>query len=58
MDGVIDLGIISLNELRECELRKKEKKPNKFKLLRKLNFGHYRLSIAIPKDKDFEDTTI
>lgn len=59
MDGVIDLGIIGLNELRECELRRrKEKKPNKFKLLRKLNFGHCRLSIAIPKDKNFKDTTI
>lgn len=45
-DGVADIGIVGLNELREKEAH--------VDIIRKLGFGSCRLSLAIPKDKTYE----
>ncbi len=45
-DGVADIGIVGLNELREKEAH--------VNIIRKLGFGSCRLSLAIPKDKTYE----
>ena len=45
-DGVADIGIVGLNELREKETH--------VNIIRKLGFGSCRLSLAIPKDKTYE----
>jgi len=49
IDGIVDLGIVGQNVLKE-ELLKRESKLEKFsyKILRKLDFGSCRLSLAIP----------
>lgn len=52
MDGVVDLGVIGENELEEVRLtRASLGKPSQFNLLRRLDFGSCRLSIAINKEK-------
>ncbi|QJC34434.1 ATP phosphoribosyltransferase [Enterobacteriaceae endosymbiont of Donacia crassipes] len=54
MEGVVDLGIIGKNVLEEEVLNRLSKGYNaKYKILRKLNFGICRLSIAIPINKNY-----
>jgi ATP phosphoribosyltransferase len=49
-DGVCDLGIVGLNILQEkLASRNKEE----VEILRKLDFGHCRLSLAIPTDRQY-----
>lgn len=52
-DGVVDLGIVGENVLEEHALARKESgEKAEFKLLKKLDFGTCRLSLAV--DADFE----
>lgn len=45
-DGVADVGIVGLNEIKErCD---------RAKIIKPLGFGGCRLSIAIPKDADYQ----
>ncbi|MFQ6342190.1 ATP phosphoribosyltransferase [Campylobacter sp. VTCC 70190] len=55
-DGVVDLGIVGKNVLEENELERKSlgEKPD-FKLLKELDFGYCRLSLALPQDREFKD---
>ncbi len=54
MDGVVDLGFIGENELEEKMLeRKAANKPNEFEVLRRLDYGGCRLSIAVPKETHY-----
>lgn len=55
-DGVVDLGIVGKNVLEENELERKSlgEKPD-FKLLKELDFGYCRLSLALPQDRKFKD---
>ncbi|QJC33616.1 ATP phosphoribosyltransferase [Enterobacteriaceae endosymbiont of Donacia provostii] len=54
MEGVVDLGIIGKNVLEEEVLNRLSKGYNaKYIILRKLDFGLCRLSIAIPINKDY-----
>ncbi|MCW1331017.1 ATP phosphoribosyltransferase, partial [Campylobacter jejuni] len=63
-DGVVDLGIIGENVLEENELERQSLGENpSYKLLKKLDFGYCRLSLALPQEKnsnlkDFEDLRI
>ncbi|MCR2062631.1 ATP phosphoribosyltransferase [Campylobacter helveticus] len=55
-DGVVDLGIIGENVLEEHALeREAQNEGVGFKLLKKLDFGYCRLSLALPQDKDYKD---
>lgn len=55
-DGVVDLGIIGENVLEEHALeREAQKESVEFKLLKKLDFGYCRLSLALPQNKEFKD---
>ncbi|EJC0906651.1 ATP phosphoribosyltransferase [Campylobacter upsaliensis] len=55
-DGVVDLGIIGENVLEEHALeREAQKESIEFKLLKKLDFGYCRLSLALPQNKEFKD---
>lgn len=49
IDGIVDLGIVGQNVLKE-ELLKRESKLEKvsYKVLKKLDFGYCRLSLAVP----------
>ncbi|QLB13490.1 ATP phosphoribosyltransferase (homohexameric) [Bisgaardia hudsonensis] len=50
-DGVVDLGIIGENVLEEEELGRLQAGDNiSYKLLKRLDFGGCRLSLAVPKD--------
>ncbi|HBO37054.1 MAG TPA: ATP phosphoribosyltransferase [Pasteurellaceae bacterium] len=50
-DGVVDLGIIGENVLEEEELaRLSAGEPVNYKMLRRLDFGTCRLSLALPRD--------
>ncbi|OOF27832.1 ATP phosphoribosyltransferase [Salinivibrio proteolyticus] len=54
MDGVVDLGVIGENELEEVRLERiKLGEPSQYQLLRRLDFGGCRLSIAIDKDQSY-----
>lgn len=56
-DGVTQLGIVGLNVLREKVLTRPKNKPNGVKILKELGFGHCRLSIAIPKERVYDDAS-
>lgn len=54
MDGVVDLGVIGENELEEVRLERiKLSEPSQYQLLRRLDFGGCRLSIALDKDQNY-----
>lgn len=54
MDGVVDLGVVGENELEEKALdRKAAGETFDYNLLRRLDFGGCRLSIAIDKDEAY-----
>jgi ATP phosphoribosyltransferase len=64
-DGVVDLGIIGENVLEEEELGRLSSGENvQYKMLKRLEFGGCRLSLAIPRDiayngvQDLKDTRI
>lgn len=58
MDGVVDLGFIGENELEEKMLeRQATGKPSDYKVLRRLDYGGCRLSIAVPTEFDYADVT-
>ncbi|PXY95361.1 ATP phosphoribosyltransferase [Frischella perrara] len=55
IDGVVDIGIIGENVLEEEVLsRQAEGQLPQFKMLRRLDFGGCRLSIAAPRDFDYQ----
>ncbi|MCE2594963.1 ATP phosphoribosyltransferase [Motilimonas cestriensis] len=55
MDGVVDLGIIGENVLEEESLlRAQTEDPAQFELLKRLDFGGCRLSLAVPEDFDYQ----
>ena len=55
MDGVVDLGFIGENELEEKMLeRKAAGKPFEYEVLRRLDYGGCRLSIAVPNEMDYQ----
>ena len=54
MDGVIDIGIVGENVLEETRLqREKVGLPTEYKLLKKMDFGGCRLSLAIPDEMEW-----
>ncbi len=56
MDGVVDLGFIGENELEEKMLeRQASNKPSEFSVLKKLDFGGCRLSLAVPNEMQYDD---
>lgn len=56
MDGVVDLGFIGENELEEKMLeRQASNKPSEFNVLRRLDYGGCRLSIAVPNEMAYSD---
>lgn len=56
MDGVVDLGFIGENELEEKMLeRQAAGKPSEFNVLRRLDYGGCRLSIAVPNEMAYSD---
>ncbi len=55
MDGIVDLGFIGENELEEKMLeRKAAGKASDFEVLRRLDYGGCRLSIAVPQEMKYE----
>ncbi|MEW9799142.1 ATP phosphoribosyltransferase [Alteromonas sp. CYL-A6] len=57
MDGVVDLGFIGENELEEKMLeRQAAGKPAEFSVLRRLDYGGCRLSIAVPNEMQYAGT--
>jgi len=55
-DGVVDLGIVGANVLEENELERKNLGEEAcYKLLKKLDFGYCRLSLALSEDKNFQN---
>ncbi|MBA3988217.1 MAG: ATP phosphoribosyltransferase [Idiomarina sp.] len=54
MDGVVDLGLVGENVLEEeCLERQMRQQANEYRSLRRLDFGHCRLSIALPTEQQF-----
>lgn len=54
MDGVCDLGIIGENELEETELERiAANAPSEYDVLKRLDFGGCRLSLAIPSEVQY-----
>ena len=54
MDGVVDLGFIGENELEEKMLeRQSAGKKNEYQVLRQLDYGGCRLSIAVPREFEY-----
>lgn len=54
MDGVVDLGLVGENVLEEVRLeRVATNLPSQFERLRALDFGQCRLSIAVPKEDNY-----
>ncbi|RKF19571.1 ATP phosphoribosyltransferase [Alginatibacterium sediminis] len=54
MDGVVDLGIIGENVLEEeCMLRVSQHQDTNFKLLKRLDFGHCRFSLAVADEDEY-----
>lgn len=55
MDGVVDLGLVGENVLEEVRLsRAAVAEPAEFKALRSLDFGGCRLSLAVPRESDYQ----
>ncbi|MGM0525828.1 MAG: ATP phosphoribosyltransferase [Pseudomonadota bacterium] len=55
MDGVVDLGLVGENVLEEVRLeRQAVGEVAEYKALRPLDFGGCRLSIAVPRESNFE----
>lgn len=55
MDGIADLGFIGENELEEKMLeRMAANEPADYKLLKRLEYGGCRLSIAVPNEFEYE----
>ncbi|MBV7314403.1 ATP phosphoribosyltransferase [Shewanella sp. NIFS-20-20] len=55
MDGVVDLGIIGENVLEEEQLdRELIGKPAQYQKLKQLDFGTCRLSLAVPKEFNYQ----
>lgn len=55
MDGIADLGFIGENELEEKMLeRKAANEPADYKMLKRLEYGGCRLSIAVPNEFEYE----
>ncbi|QIM62269.1 ATP phosphoribosyltransferase [Pasteurellaceae bacterium Orientalotternb1] len=55
-DGVVDLGIVGENVLEEEELaRQASGEQVAYKMLRRLDFGGCRLSIAVPQDENYNN---
>lgn len=58
MDGVVDLGFIGENELEEKMLeRQAGNRPWQYQVLRRLDFGGCRLSIAVPKEFNYQQVS-
>ncbi|RUO26181.1 ATP phosphoribosyltransferase [Aliidiomarina minuta] len=56
MDGVVDLGLVGENVLEEESLeREMKKQASQYRSLRRLDFGHCRLSIALPTEQTFSN---
>lgn len=56
MDGVVDLGLVGGNVLEEESLaRQMRNQTSEYCSLRQLDFGHCRLSIALPTEQTFQD---
>ncbi|WP_199611479.1 ATP phosphoribosyltransferase [Flocculibacter collagenilyticus] len=54
MDGVVDLGFIGENELEEKMLERQAcKEPCEYEVLKRLDFGACRLSIAVPNEFNY-----
>lgn len=54
MDGVVDLGLVGENVLEEESLeRQMRKQASEYRSLRRLDFGHCRLSIALATEQAF-----
>jgi len=54
MDGVCDLGVIGENELEETELERiAANAPSQYDVLKRLDFGGCRLSLAIPTEVEY-----
>ncbi|QPG06636.1 ATP phosphoribosyltransferase [Salinimonas marina] len=54
MDGVVDMGFIGENELEEKMLeRAAAGKPADYEVLRRMDYGGCRLSIAVPNEMDY-----
>lgn len=55
MDGVVDLGLVGENVLEEESLERQMKnQASDYRSLRRLDFSHCRLSIALPAEQNFE----
>ncbi len=56
MDGVCDLGIVGENVLDELRLEREAtgKQPSDYEVLKKLDFGQCRLSIAVFQEQDYQ----
>lgn len=55
MDGVVDLGLVGGNVLEEESLaRQMRSQTSEYCSLRQLDFGHCRLSIALPTEQTFD----
>ncbi|OFC71090.1 ATP phosphoribosyltransferase [Alteromonas confluentis] len=55
MDGIVDLGFIGENELEEKMLeRQSANKAADFEVLRRLDYGGCRLSIAVPQEMKYD----
>ena len=55
MDGIADLGFIGENELEEKMLeRQAANEPAEYKLLKRLEYGGCRLSVAVPNEFKFQ----
>ncbi|RUO59524.1 ATP phosphoribosyltransferase [Pseudidiomarina insulisalsae] len=55
MDGVVDLGLVGENVLEEVRLeREATSLKAEFKKLRALEFGQCRLSLAVPKEENYQ----
>ncbi|MCK3655402.1 ATP phosphoribosyltransferase [Pasteurellaceae bacterium Macca] len=54
-DGVVDLGIVGENVLEECALGRQNQGENAdYTFLRRLDFGDCRLSLALPRNADYQ----
>ncbi|HIW06804.1 MAG TPA: ATP phosphoribosyltransferase [Candidatus Ignatzschineria merdigallinarum] len=53
-DGVVDLGIVGQNVLEEVALGKEQPIDSLYKVLQMLPFGGCRLSLALPKDANYQ----
>ena len=55
MDGVVDMGFIGENELEEKMLeRAAAGKPAEYEVLRRMDYGGCRLSIAVPNEMAYD----